>query len=223
MESNVGGQSQGQAVEARLIRAAIVQLPALEPDQAPRSIVETLLGRIRPPRRAARRPLMDFMAANYRAALRFAEEVTQDEELAEDSVSQTFLELLTGRTTTRQFYRALKMNARDVLEKRATERRRTESLEGTVLVGRSPHHEVVGDNDPLDFSSPHPDDQDPLEILLGQEEGRQTSDELEYAVRVVGCRKNRWIKRKEWWKSAGLAELEAGRVAPISGGLPNSK
>ncbi len=169
-----------------------------------------------------------FIAANHAPAVEFARRITRDRDMAEMAVRQTYLELLKGQTEIATFYHALKMNARNVLEKRATEVSRFGALDGiasSVRMSRSlsPDFSMGDDEVDIDFPSSHLEDQDPLDILIARQEQRETNDELDYGIRVVRCKGNRWATKKKWWKTSAIAKLERQLRGPISGGRRNRK
>lgn len=165
-----------------------------------------------------------YLAANIEGLRQLAWRVTRDAGLAEQAVAQTALELWAGRTREAVCYRALKMNARNLLEKRATNRRREESLEACVSEpsaksnGADEYSTDAGEA--VDFPSPRLEDQDPLDILIARQEQAETNDELEYAVRNVRRRGNRWILQTEWWKGSALSALAKGLGGSDFGGSP---
>lgn len=226
--------------EVRLVEAAAARLTASLPKKSTREIVEDLLSRLRKKRERREstggnhwesycpsylerlvtkfrvgdplRQVVRFIVVNHDSAVEFASRITRDAYLAETAVSQTYIELLKGQTTVTLFYHSLKMNARDLLRRRATERQRNDSLDTMVSAARATRALASEPVDPdaaeeIDFPSTRLEDQDPLEILLAKEEHRETNDEIEYAVRNVRCRGNRWILQTEWWKESGLATL----------------
>lgn len=140
-----------------------------------------------------------FVRTNHDRAIEFAWRITRDWDLAEQAVSETDLELLTDKTRIQHYYRALKMNARDLLSSREVARARCSSLE--VLA--SPYHEVItrpdgeaqGKVDMVDIPSHRPDDRDPLEILLKREETSQYNRLVQAAM---DDSRWRYIKRRGW-------------------------
>lgn len=154
-----------------------------------------------------------YLKAHWKPLNELAWRVTRDISLADQAVARTAWEFWEGRTDEEVCYRALKMNARDLLGKRATKLRRSVSLDGMLST-------AAARGEDLDFPSHRFDDQDPLEILLAREEQRETDDELEYALRNVRRRGNRWVLEKEWWKKSAFAELEWRRHGSDSGGSP---
>jgi len=168
--------------------------------------LQRLLRRSEPIRRAHR--LTAFIASNHGEAVEFARRITGNLALAEEAVSRTYLEFLSGRTDEARFYHALKMNARNLLESRDRGHRRSESLE-SLTASVSARRFLSGDDTPatVDFPSSRLEDQDPLDILIEREEQRERNDELEHALRVVNCRGNRWILRRKWWQESALRGL----------------
>lgn len=139
--------------------------------------------------------------------------VTRSAALVDQAIAKTTWELWEGRTHEEVSSRALLMNARDLLESRRAGSRRAESLDSMVAV-------AGGRGESLDFPSHRLDDKDPLDILIAREEQKETDDELTYAIENVGQRGNRWILRKDWWKSSGLAKLQRTLRGTDFGGSP---
>src|SRR5262249_38040551 len=118
---------------------------------------------------------------------------------AQDAVSNTFVELLEGKTTTARFFRALKNNARDIRRRTRSEARRHEPIERVF----DPHHfageDRMAGGDSEEFSlepmSIRPEDQDPLEQLIC----REAEAEREIMVREAQ-RDPRWryVRRRQW-------------------------
>lgn len=151
--------------------------------------------------------------------------ITRNWDLAEKAITQTCIELWEGRTREDVFLRALKMNGRDLLEKRATELRHACSLKcllaatGTRKVQTS-EPSLQESRDAIDVLSHRPEDQDPLDILIARQEQLECCDELEYALRNVRRPGNRWVLQKQWWKKSALAECGKCRFGSDSGGFP---
>ncbi len=166
------------------------------------------------------RQIVGFIVVNHDSAVEFAARVTCDADLAETAVSRTYIELLNGDTTVTLFYRALKMNARDLLKARAREFKRFESLDALVSAARADHALAVDSDtsnacEDIDFPSRRLEDQDPLDILIARQDERQEqrelADEMAYALRVVRCEGNRWILKKDWWKESAIGRAEKKR------------
>lgn len=197
------------------------------PEKSTEQIVNALLARLRKKRKKGDclRQIKRFIIVNHGSAVEFARRITRDLSLAEAAVSDTYLELLNGRTTVSLFYRALKMNARDLLEKRAAELRSSESLEGLISSAMTQKALSTDETQPqsldeMDFPSPRLEDRDPLDILIARKEQGEYSDELEYAIRNVRCRGNRWILQTKWWKKSALAEWEKRQLGSDLEGSP---
>jgi len=195
--------------DTNLARIAAVSFARNQPHERPEKVVNDLLERLRKVKR--RRELkglnhweefaprylermlrrqnvellkknVKFMATSQDEALRSAHRITQDWSLAQSAVDQTYNELMAGRTRLKVFFHALKLNARDVLALRTTERGRFRSLDTLPVRSAGDRSGVSEDSsDELelqDFTSHRRDDQDPLEILLAREEQGEANDEL---------------------------------------------
>lgn len=154
-----------------------------------------------------------YLKANWKRLNEMAWRITRDIDLADWAVAQTAWELWEGRTNEDVCYRALKMNARDLLGTRAAGLRRFESLDGMLSA-------AAARGEDIDFPSHRLDDQDPLDILLAKEEQKEADSELEYAIGNVRCRENRWILQRKWWKSSGFAQWEKRLLGSDFGGSP---
>lgn len=237
--------------EATRAKNAAAQLAASLPHKSPYEIVEDLLHRLRS-KRAMRekkglnhwekyyprylerlaakhrvgeplRQMVRFIVLNHDQAVEFARRISRDSDLAEDAVSQTYIELLRGRTTVPLYYRALKMNARDLMKCRARELRRFESFDGFVSAAKpgkfSFSDEIALDSqEEGDLVSGRLDDQNPEDILIAQEEARERSDELDYALVAARYRANRWILRTKWWRESAIGEWEKRHLGGDLGG-----
>jgi len=237
--------------DTNLARKAAVSFARNQPHESPEKIVNELLERLKKVKRRRKlkglnhweefaprhleriarrqdakglREIAVFMATRDDEALRFAYRITQDWSLAQSALDQTYNELLAGRTWVKVVFHALKLNARNVLDLRMTERRRFRSLDTVPARSVADRYGVSEESsDELelqDFTSHRRDDQDPLEILLAREEPGEVNDELEYAVRNVRCRGNRSILKAKWWMGSGLAELERHLRGSDLGGSP---
>lgn len=142
-----------------------------------------------------------YLTANWDRLNDLGWRVTRDVDLADQAVTRTAWELWEGHTEEDVCYRALKMNARNLLRDRSTDLRRAMSVEGLQTA-------AAARGEDLDLPSHRLEDQDPLEILLAREAQQETNDELEHAIHSVGFRENRWVMRKKWWKASGLADLQ---------------
>lgn len=256
MVPNIGQTNQDPAVEVGLARTAASQLAASLPHKSPQQIVEDLLARLQK-RRARRerkganhweaycprylekvvsrfqvgeplRQIVRFIVVNHSSAVEFARRIARDSDLAEEAVSQTYIELLRGRTTVPLFYRALKMNTRNLLARRATELRRAESLDGFLSAAgarraQSAEESIREGSEEIDFPSHRLEDQDPLDILIARQEQAELSDELEYAIRVVRYPGNRETLKRKWWKKSAIGQLEKRIHGRISRGRGNRK
>jgi len=165
--------------------------------------------------------IADFIATRHTEVLARALTITRNRENAERVVARTYLEWVQGRTEEKFLHRALKMNARDLLGKRATELRRYESMDGlasapgTVRLSTSAALEF---QEGIDFTSQRLEDQDPLDILIARDEQREFNDEMEYALRVVRCRGNREVLKRKWWQESAIGEWEKKQHGLLRGG-----
>ncbi|MFA6093839.1 MAG: hypothetical protein WCU88_09790 [Elusimicrobiota bacterium] len=149
-----------------------------------------------------REEIAGFIDANHRDALQFALRVTQNCQLAEQVVSETYIELLTDKTSIHYFFRALKMNARNLLEARNVAQARFKSLEALAAPNKErltcPDGEAEETVTGVDFPSHRQDDQDPLEILIKREETSLYSGLVKAAMADPRWR---YIKRRDWARS----------------------
>jgi len=164
------------------------------------------LARLVTARNAAHRGAVgDFIAARHEEAMQFAFRITGSQDLAEKVLGQTYVELLEGRTTMPFFFRALKLNARNGLEKQANERNRFESLD-SVLSWHRGGCDPERETEAQEFVSPHADDQDPLEVLIQREEAATVQREIGEARQIAeNDRRFWWIRQQKWAR-----ELEIG-------------
>ena len=159
------------------------------------------------------------LKSSRRAMRELAWRITRNWDLAERAISQTCLELLEGRTREALFMRALKMNARDLLKVRGTERERFESLDTALLPQTSARAQLIAEleveADQADFASRRPDDQDPLDILIEREEQEGLDRLLAEARRKSETeRAYRWILRKKWARDLELVSGGEAALAP---------
>ena len=170
------------------------------------------------------RQIVRFIALNHADAVEYANRIAMDIDLAETAVGDTYIELLKGRTSIALFYHALKMNARNLLERRATEARRCESLDGLASAGMLERSLSAADGlERFDFPSSRLEDQDPLDILLARQEQSELHDELEYAVGAVRRKGNRWVLETDWWKNSAIGQLEKRQRVANSVGPRNRR
>lgn len=164
------------------------------------------LARLVTTRNATHRQVVgDFIAARHEEAMQFAFRITGNHDLAEKVLGQTYVELLEGRATLPFFFHALKLNARNALEKQANERSRFESLDSMVSRRRG-DSDPDGESETQEFVSPHAEDQDPLEVLIQREEAATTQREIGEARLIAeNDRRFWWIRQQKWAR-----ELEIG-------------
>jgi hypothetical protein len=145
-------------------------------------------------RRAA---IATFIAARHEEALQYAHRITANQDLAERVLGQTYVELLEGKTTLPYFFRALKLNARNAMTLLSIERRHFESLESSQMGVRRDGGDSEMDEE--SFTSPHAEDQDPLEILIQREEAATVQREI-YEARQIAETDRRfwWIRQQKW-------------------------
>lgn len=149
-----------------------------------------------------------YLKAHFARLNDLAWRITRSVILADLAVIRTGWELWRGDTDENVCYHALKMNARNLLEKRANGTLRAESIEGLMSA-------AAARGEDLDFPSGRLEDQDPLEVLLARDAEQERNDELSYALRNVSCRGNRWILQTEWWKKSGFSALTKRGVVAI--------
>lgn len=155
-------------------------------------------------RRRAR--IGEFLRAEHSTAVARAEALLGNRVDAEDAVSETFMELLEGRTSIPHFYHALKGNVLNRMEGLRNRAKQTASLERLVSPAVLSLEQVAWgpegvDTLSLEPASHHPEDQDPLDILIAREERTQSRREVEAAMQDPRWR---YIKRRDW--AAGLEE-----------------
>jgi hypothetical protein len=165
-------------------------------DQYAPQFLERLVERLSARHRSA---VSRFIRDNHEAALELAWRITRNWDLAERAVAQTYVELWEGKTGVQHFFRALKMNARDLLDRRNVRQSHFDSLDG-LLAHRRPAvaasgEECEDESDAMDFASQRPDDQDPLDILIRQEEAGLYGRMVRSALADPRWR---YIKRREW-------------------------
>jgi DNA-directed RNA polymerase specialized sigma24 family protein len=137
-----------------------------------------------------------FFKTKHSEVLRFARAIVKDYAGAEAVASETYRELLEGRTSVANFFAALVANARNYMMRRSYQRDKVvpldEAFAPSYMDGDS-----GDDGDVLAFepASRGREDQDPLDILIareGEEARRQ---------RVATAMKDprwRYIKRRDW-------------------------
>jgi hypothetical protein len=137
-----------------------------------------------------------FFKIKHCEVLRFARAIVMDSAAAEAVASETYRELLEGRTTVANFFAALVANARNYMMRRSYQRDKVVSLDEAFAPSYS-DSESIEDDDvmALEPASQGREDQDPLDILIAREaeEARQQ--------RVAAAMKDprwRYIKRRDW-------------------------
>lgn len=164
------------------------------------------------------RSIVEFMTTRNDEALRFAYRITQDWSLAQRALDQTYDELLAGRTRLDVFFHALKLNARNVLSLRATERVRFQSLD-TLPVRSGGDRSGVSEEgsaemEPMDFASHRRDDQDPLDILIQREDDQARIAEFDLAMQKAETERDHWwIRQKNWGKELGIGTGGTARLS----------
>ena len=214
--------------EIRLAGNAVSRLNGSVPARSKPEIVENLLTRLREERSSRLPPCPDtwrehakkavhdlltevleqarrktelaaFSHANQSKAVAYAERILNNSSAAEDAVSNTYLELLQGKTTPAHFFRALKSNARNMLERTAWEVERFEPTERAFNPQYLPGENRIpgGENDEFSVepASSRLEDQDPLEQLLHREEQRVHEEAVRTALQDPRWR---FCKRKKW-------------------------
>lgn len=157
--------------------------------------------------------LESFYRKSRRRSREIAWRITRHSVLVGEAISRTDRELREGKTDTKHYFRALKMNARDLLKARAAERARFVSLDELLSSTRGAAAEGEGDArheaEALDFASPRFDDQDPLEILMAREDEAERERLVQAAMRDPRWR---YIKRRDWARSLGKCAESASRI-----------
>lgn len=142
----------------------------------------------------------DFYRRTYPEAMVFAQAIMDDRFEAEEAVSETFVELLEGRTEPKYFFRALKFNCLNRLGAVSPER-----FDDTE---RDKEFVIDCPQEATEFLAPRdlPDGkQDPIEVLISRKEYRRLRHLIERARFIATTdRKYRWIKRKDWAKPLNL-------------------
>ncbi len=144
--------------------------------------------------------LKEFFLAEHETAVARAAIILGSRVDAEDATSETFRELLEGRTDRHHFYRALRSNAIDLRRKLARERCRQASLEGLAPSAPSDFESAAwGMEDepaaPKEFDSRRSDELDPADILLVSESDSHHRKAVRTAMRHPRWR---YIKRRKW-------------------------
>jgi hypothetical protein len=156
------------------------------------------------------RQIVRFFVLNHSSAVEFANRITCDRYLAETVVSQTYIELLQGRTTIALFYHALKMNARDALRLQQIERGRFESLDHMVAEDssrKSAGYDSLGESERADFQSHRWDDQDPIDVLIQREDRAELDQMVQTTLKDPRWR---YIKRLKWASPLAACAKKAG-------------
>lgn len=155
---------------------------------------------------AARRELLGvFYKLNHGAALAFACAALGDRDEAQDAVSQTYIELLRGKTTPGHYFRALKMNILDRQRRRSYAMGLLETTEETFDSRQGSGEDGEGDEGSWEAVSTRLDDQDPLNILITREDHAEHEREIQRAKDLAQhdsryC----WIGQKKWGKELGI-------------------
>lgn len=231
-----------QSWEVRLASKAVSRLNGSLPAGAKAQVVEALLARIR--QEQASRPSVEptaedaqkavhrlltevldevtlrteldaFFRANQGKAMAFAESILNNLAAAQDVVSQTYLELLLGKTTPKHFFRALKHNARDMQRQMARDIERFEPVEKVFDPRHLPGEDRMAGGESDEFSvepgSSRLEDQDPLDQMIASEEQVEHEATVQAAFRHP---KWRYCKRKKWARPllALCAEMTPSRA-----------
>lgn len=164
-------------------------------DHAPR-FVAGVLGQARQSYLQRRRDVRNLLRTRHAAIVRVLESVVHDPAAAEAIVSDTYKELIEGRTSLRYFPNAALANARNYLKSRKLDHERflpLDAADGAL--------------------SQRPDDQDPLGILIQQEEQQETA-----ALVIAAMKDPRWryIKRLTWAKRLLGKRACVRRLSPRS-------
>lgn len=145
-----------------------------------------------------RESLGEFYKANHSKAVVFARTFLNREDEAQDAVGRTYLKLLSGKTTERHFFRALKQTCLDRIRALKREDKLFAPPKEHVspeLLGLSGCAWGSGDETACEPVSEALDDQDPLDILVRREESAQCQAMVR---RAMTDPRWRFVKRKKW-------------------------
>jgi hypothetical protein len=159
-----------------------------------------------------RRSAERFIAARHADLVDFAQRISRDPEIAQRAVARVCLDLLAGKTRENLIFRALKLDVRNEMQKSRRDRRRMDSLDALLTRrfafdgdGTDLRCEIA----PEDFASSRPEDRDPLDILIAQE------DEAERRVMLAQALSDprwRYLKRRKWAETLrGCADSASAR------------
>ena len=158
-----------------------------------------------------------FFRAEHATAIARAEAQLGNRVDAEDVVSETFQALLEGRTTIVYFYHALKGNILNRLEGNKNRSKRTTSLEKIISPATLSLEQVAWgpegvDTLTLEPLSHHPEDHDPLDVLIAREQMEARRQRVKKARRVAQrdwryC----WIGQKKWGRELGISTVRVGK------------
>ena len=137
-----------------------------------------------------------FFKTRHSEVLRFARAIVKDYAAAEAVASETYRELLEGRTTVANFFAALVANARNYMMRRSYQRDKVVPLDEAFAPSYM-DSDSGDDGEVLAFEpvSQGREDQDPLDILIAREE------EEAHRQRVATAQQDprwRYIKRRDW-------------------------
>lgn len=221
--------------DAQLVRDAVASFRTLAPAQVVEDLLERL-GRVKLRREARglnhweeyapaylqrllarresrrRRSTERFIARRHGELLDFAQRICRDPETAQRAVARVCLDLLAGKTRENLIFRALKQDVRNEMQKSRRDRRRMDSLD-TLLTRR---FTFDGDGTdlrceiaPEDFASSRPEDRDPLDILIAQEDEAERRAML---VQALSDPRWRYLKRRKWAETLrGCADSASAR------------
>ena len=209
--ASLAAPSASQKARAKIVEELLAQLQKEKRRRELRGLnhwdrhAPMYLARIAKQRESARRAaIVRFIATRHEDALQYAYRITANWDLAEQALSQTYVELLEHRTTRSYFLRALKFNARNLMDSLVIERERCQSLEAKLAVARRGEESGKKDEDP-GFISPHGEDQDPLDILIAREDAKMLAEDIRRARAMAETnRKFWWIRQKKWAKELGI-------------------
>jgi len=136
----------------------------------------------------------------------------KSEQDVQEILSDVYIALLEGKSGEGYLRRAAKLKAINRQKRLTVEAQLFERLD-TLHVGRDAEsgalEECAESMSACDFSSPHADDQDPLEILIRREESSSFEGELAQARGIAeNDRRFWWIRQKKWGKQLSIGALQ---------------
>ena len=180
-------------------------------EHAPKAL-DSILKKIRLEAAARREVLTVFYKVNHGGALAFACAALRDQDEAEDAVSQTYVELLGGKTTPGHFFRALKNNILDRQRNRGRELEKFVPAGEVFEPGLAQGDEFEENEVSFEPPSTRFEDQDPLDILIAREDQEENRRLIEKAKQIAQQeRKFCWIGQKQWGQELGISTARVRR------------